>query len=243
MATLNDRGRPAGAGRRRPRCDRRHRLRAARPPAQLARESGLAAELHAERVPALRRRAGAAGGRGRACPAGARRNRRLCRQRSPRSGGVSEPRRRLLCDPTTSGGLLVSLGRDRIGEFDGTSIGRMVEGEPGAIRRSSSRRAERPGLGAPAGLQSRPAVAIPRSEGSTPSPLRLREMSDRRVEAPGNASGRCDPCRRSIAWRWPWRASALAQRRAELLAGAGTEDDVDLVERARIGWARRCAGS
>lgn len=36
-------------------------------------------------------------------------------------------------DPATSGGLRVSLPRQAVAEFEGTVVGRMVEGEPGAI--------------------------------------------------------------------------------------------------------------
>jgi selenide,water dikinase len=46
---------------------------------------------------------------------------------------VDEARRRLACDATTSGGLLVALPADAVGAFDGTVIGRMVDGEPGTI--------------------------------------------------------------------------------------------------------------
>jgi hypothetical protein len=38
-----------------------------------------------------------------------------------------------VCDPATSGGLLVSLPAERAGEVEGAVIGRMLDGEPGAI--------------------------------------------------------------------------------------------------------------
>jgi selenide,water dikinase len=98
----------------------------------LARESGLAAEVRAEDVPAL---LGALEllSSGEGVSGGGQRNLGYAAEFTA-FGDVSEARRRLLCDPTTSGGLLVSLGRDRVGEFDGVVIGRMVEGEAGAIR-------------------------------------------------------------------------------------------------------------
>jgi selenide,water dikinase len=41
--------------------------------------------------------------------------------------------RRLACDATTSGGLLVALAPERACDVAGTQIGRIVEGEPGAV--------------------------------------------------------------------------------------------------------------
>jgi selenide,water dikinase len=38
-----------------------------------------------------------------------------------------------VCDPTTSGGLLVSVAPERAGELEGVVIGRMLDGAPGAI--------------------------------------------------------------------------------------------------------------
>ena len=66
------------------------------------------------------------------------------------------------------------------------------------------------GAGAPTGLQSRGAAAIPRQEGSTPSSLRQLPSVDRLATALARAT--------------------LAERRAELLAGA--DDEVDLLARA-----------
>ncbi|HEX3873459.1 MAG TPA: selenide, water dikinase SelD [Solirubrobacteraceae bacterium] len=47
--------------------------------------------------------------------------------------GVPESRRRLVCDATTSGGLLVAVATDRAGEIGGVVVGRLVDGDPGAI--------------------------------------------------------------------------------------------------------------
>jgi selenide, water dikinase len=98
----------------------------------LARESGLAAEIQARDVPslpgALELLAGGAGVSG-----GGTRNRAYAESFTVVESGVDEARRRLLCDPVTSGGLLVAIGEDRADEMSGDVIGRMVQGEPGAI--------------------------------------------------------------------------------------------------------------
>jgi len=73
------------------------------------------------------------------------------------------------------------------------------------------------GAGAPTGLQSREAAAIPRQEGSTPSPLR--------DQARLRGLPAVDRLAVAIA------RSTLAQRRAELLAGLA-DDEVDLLARA-----------
>jgi selenide,water dikinase len=98
----------------------------------LARESGLAAEVWAGQVPSLpgalevlTRDEGISGG--------GRRNREYADAFTAFDPGVDEPRRRLLCDPVTSGGLLVALAADRAGEVPGVIVGRMAEGEAGAI--------------------------------------------------------------------------------------------------------------
>ncbi len=98
----------------------------------VARESGLAAEVRAGDVPALE---GALDllEHGSGVSGGGRRNRGYADPFTSFSSDVSEARRRLVCDPTTSGGLLVSLPEDRVAEFDGVVIGRMVTGKPGAI--------------------------------------------------------------------------------------------------------------
>jgi selenide, water dikinase len=98
----------------------------------MARESGLAAEVRADDLPALRgaleRLQDGTGVSG-----GARRNLAYAQGFTRFDPAVDEPHRRLACDPTTSGGLLVSLRADAVAGFDGTVIGRMVDGEPGTI--------------------------------------------------------------------------------------------------------------
>lgn len=98
----------------------------------LARESGLTAEVWAGQVPALpgalellTSEEGMSGG--------GRRNRGYAEAFTAFHPGVDERRRRLLCDPVTSGGLLVAVTAERAGEVPGPVIGRMAEGAAGAI--------------------------------------------------------------------------------------------------------------
>ncbi|MEA2371520.1 MAG: selenide, water dikinase [Solirubrobacteraceae bacterium] len=49
------------------------------------------------------------------------------------AGDVPEARRRLVCDATTSGGLLVAVAADRVDGIPGVVVGELVEGEPGRI--------------------------------------------------------------------------------------------------------------
>ncbi len=99
----------------------------------LARESGLAAEVRAEDVPAL---SGALDvlGAGDGMSGGGKRNLEYAEAFTTFDAGVSEPRRRLVSDPATSGGLLVALAPECAAEVQGTPIGRLLPGEAGAIR-------------------------------------------------------------------------------------------------------------
>ena len=98
----------------------------------LARESGVAAEVDAAAVPALD---------GvelmledeRALSGGSRRNREYAEGFAYFAVGVVPWRARLVCDATTSGGLLVAVDPARAGEVPGPVVGRLVAGEPGAI--------------------------------------------------------------------------------------------------------------
>jgi selenide, water dikinase len=98
----------------------------------LGRESGLAAEVRAQGVPALE---GALEllDQGTGVSGGGRGNRAYAESFATFAPGVPESYRRLVCDPATSGGLLVSLPAARAGELEGAVIGRMLDGEPGAI--------------------------------------------------------------------------------------------------------------
>ena len=98
----------------------------------LARESGLAAEVDAGAVPALdgaqevlEDERGVSGG--------SRRNREYAEGFASFDAGVAPWRARLVCDATTSGGLLVAVDAARAGEVPGAVIGRLVDGDPGAI--------------------------------------------------------------------------------------------------------------
>ncbi len=98
----------------------------------LARESGLAAEVRTAAVPALPGAVEAlADGAG--VSGGGRRNLAYAEEFTRFADGVSEAHRRLVSDPATSGGLLVAVAADRAGGIEGSVIGRMVEGDPGAI--------------------------------------------------------------------------------------------------------------
>jgi selenide,water dikinase len=98
---------------------------------ELAEASGLAAEIDAGAVPAidgvldlLETEAAVAGG--------SRRN-RADAETFTRWGDVAEPRRRLVCDAMTSGGLLAAVPPEQAREIDGAVVGRLVAGAPGTI--------------------------------------------------------------------------------------------------------------
>ncbi len=98
----------------------------------LARESGVAAEVVAADVPAidgvedlLSDDAAVSGG--------SRRNGEYADGFTTYAADVPAWRRRLICDATTSGGLLVAVDPDRAGLVPGPVVGRLVAGEPGAI--------------------------------------------------------------------------------------------------------------
>jgi selenide,water dikinase len=46
---------------------------------------------------------------------------------------VPDPVRRLLCDPVTSGGLLIAIAPGRAGEIEGAVVGELRAGPPGTI--------------------------------------------------------------------------------------------------------------
>jgi selenide,water dikinase len=96
---------------------------------ELAAASGLAAEVEAAAVPAIDGVLELLEGE-RALAGGSRRNRADAETFTTWANGVPEPRRRLLCDAMTSGGLLAAVPES----MDGAVIGRLVAGEPGTIR-------------------------------------------------------------------------------------------------------------
>ena len=99
---------------------------------ELAVASGVSAEVDAGAVPAIP---------GvlellpddRALAGGSRSNRRHAESYAAFEPGVDEVRRRLVCDAMTSGGLLVALAPERAVELPGEVIGRLTDGEAGAI--------------------------------------------------------------------------------------------------------------
>jgi selenide,water dikinase len=98
----------------------------------LALESGVAARVDARAVPVLD------GARPvledeRAASGGSRRNREHADGFASFDAGVAPWRERLVCDATTSGGLLVAVDPARAGELPGAVVGRLTDGEPGAI--------------------------------------------------------------------------------------------------------------
>ncbi|HEX7300056.1 MAG TPA: selenide, water dikinase SelD [Solirubrobacteraceae bacterium] len=98
----------------------------------LARESGVAAQIEAAAVPALEGVEALLADDG-AVSGGSRRNRGYADGFASFDDGVDPWRERLVCDATTSGGLLVALDPARAGDVPGTVIGRLVAGAPGTI--------------------------------------------------------------------------------------------------------------
>jgi len=96
---------------------------------ELAAASGLAVELEAGVVPAIDGVLELLND-DRAVAGGSRRN-RADAETFTTWDGVAEPRRRLLTDAMTSGGLLAAVPRAE--GIEGTVIGRLVAGEPGTI--------------------------------------------------------------------------------------------------------------
>jgi selenide, water dikinase len=99
----------------------------------LARQSGVAAEVLGAAIPALdgvrellESEQGLSGG--------TRRNRTYAEGFSEFTDEVPAWRRWLACDATTSGGLLVAVAPERAGAIPGEIVGRIVSGEPGAVR-------------------------------------------------------------------------------------------------------------
>jgi selenide,water dikinase len=100
----------------------------------LCRASGVAAVIDAGRVPAI-------DGvlellddpEEEAVSGGSRRNREHAGTFTSFADGVPARRVRLLCDATTSGGLLIAVAEDRAARVPGPVVGRVVAGRPGTI--------------------------------------------------------------------------------------------------------------
>ena len=101
---------------------------------ELALASGLEADLEADAVPAI---PGViellSDPAGNAIAGGTRRNRAHAEQFTTFADGVPEPRRWLVSDAMTSGGLLVALPPKTAHLVSGAEIGRLSEGRPGVI--------------------------------------------------------------------------------------------------------------
>ena len=99
---------------------------------ELTAASGLAAEVYAEAVPAIDGVEELLRGEG-SVSGGSRRNREHAETFTSFATDVPEWRRRLVCDATTSGGLLVAVAAERAAEVPGAVVGRLLEGPPGSI--------------------------------------------------------------------------------------------------------------
>src|SRR5215218_3661821 len=97
---------------------------------ELAAASAVAAEVEAAAVPAIDGVLDLLAGEN-ALAGGSRRNRADAERFTAWGDGVPEPRRRLLCDAMTSGGLLAAIPAGAA--MEGAAIGRLVRGEPGTI--------------------------------------------------------------------------------------------------------------
>jgi selenide,water dikinase len=103
---------------------------------ELTAASGLGAEVYAEAVPAIDGVEALLRGDG-SVSGGSRRNREHAETFASFAPDVEEWRRRLVCDATTSGGLLVALPAERAPEVPGAVVGRLLEAPPGSIRVSN----------------------------------------------------------------------------------------------------------
>jgi selenide,water dikinase len=99
---------------------------------ELAAASGLSAEVDASAVPAIPGVLELLAD-DRALAGGSRSNRRYAESYSFFEPPVDEIRRRLVCDAMTSGGLLVAVAPERAVQVPGHVIGRLSDGEAGAI--------------------------------------------------------------------------------------------------------------
>jgi selenide,water dikinase len=100
----------------------------------LALASGVAAEVNAENVPVIDGVKELLEDGDVAVSGGARRNAEHAATFTTYAPGVPEWRRRLVCDPMTSGGLLVAVADGHADRIPGPVVGRLLEGEPGTIR-------------------------------------------------------------------------------------------------------------
>jgi selenide, water dikinase len=100
---------------------------------ELALASSCAAEVEASAVPAIPPALALLADPDTAVAGGTRRNRAHAEQFSAFDRSVPEPRRWLVCDAMTSGGLLAAVPPEQADSLQGAVIGRLVDGEPGLI--------------------------------------------------------------------------------------------------------------
>lgn len=100
---------------------------------ELALASGLAAEVEASAVPAIPPALELLTDPDTAVAGGTRRNRSHAEQFASFDASVPEARRWLVCDAMTSGGLLAAVPPAHAESAGAAMIGRLVDGEPGAI--------------------------------------------------------------------------------------------------------------
>ena len=100
---------------------------------ELALASGLAAEVEASAVPAIPPALELLTDPDTAVAGGTRRNRSHAEQFATFDASVPEARRWLVCDAMTSGGLLAAVPPAHAESVGAAMIGRLVDGEPGAI--------------------------------------------------------------------------------------------------------------
>jgi selenide,water dikinase len=99
----------------------------------LALASGVAAEVDAAAVPVIDGVQELLDGEAVGVSGGSRRNASHADAFTTYAGDVPAWRRRLVCDATTSGGLLVALPAESASRVPGTVVGHLVAGEPGAV--------------------------------------------------------------------------------------------------------------
>ena len=100
---------------------------------ELARASGVAAEVDAGAVPAIDGVLDLLADDG-AVSGGSRRNAEYAAEFTSWDDDVEPARRRLVCDAMTSGGLLIAVAAERAGRLPGAIVGRLLDGPAGAIR-------------------------------------------------------------------------------------------------------------
>ncbi|HEY7266697.1 MAG TPA: selenide, water dikinase SelD [Solirubrobacterales bacterium] len=99
---------------------------------ELCEASGVSAEIRGSAVPAIEGALERAADE-RCHAGGSRRNSEYATRFTDYAEGVPEPRRFLLADAMTSGGLLVAVPPDHTGDAPGVRIGTITEGSPGRI--------------------------------------------------------------------------------------------------------------